>query len=70
MPIDQQLAQRLYTVPEARDVLGNLSHSKFYGLVRTGALALTKIGRRSYVTAQEIDRFVRDLSGPEKVKKG
>ncbi|MCX7356226.1 MAG: helix-turn-helix domain-containing protein [Alphaproteobacteria bacterium] len=56
----------LYNVRDARAFLGGLSHSKFYALVREGSIELTKIGRRSYVTPQEIERFVRSLqSGRE-----
>lgn len=55
------MPKALYNVRDARTFLGGLSHSKFYALVREGAIKLTKIGRRSYVTAQEIERFVQSL---------
>ena len=57
-------AERLiYPLPEARAKLGGISHSGFYNLVADGAIRLTKIGRRSYVTADELDAFVSRVSG-------
>ena len=51
----------LYPVPEARELLGDISHTKFYDLVRLGKIRLTKIGRRSFVTHAELERFVEEL---------
>lgn len=58
MPYDREL----YPLPEARKKLGGLSHSKLYELVKKGDLRLVKIGRRSYLTREEIRRFVASLS--------
>ena len=48
----------LYPLPEAREKLGGISHSNFYNLVADGAIRLTKIGRRSFVSADELEAFV------------
>ncbi len=48
----------LFTISEAREQLGGISHSKFYDLVAKGEINIVKIGRRSYLTSEEIRRFV------------
>ena len=53
----------LYPLPEVRKMLGDLSHSGLYKLFGSGAIRVTKIGRRSYVTAEEIRTYVARISG-------
>ena len=48
----------LFPIPEARKQLGDISHSGFYKLVNQGLIRLTKIGRRSFVTRDELLAFV------------
>ena len=48
----------LHPVPEARRLLGGISHTFFYELVRSGQLTLTKLGSRSFVTHSELERLV------------
>lgn len=48
-----------YSVPEARAQLGNIGHDLFYKLVRAGDIRLTKIGRRSVVTEEDLRAFLR-----------
>ncbi len=61
----------LYPVPEAREKLGGISHSFFYDLVAQGVIRLTKIGKRSFVTGDELDAVVarmvseNTIDGPE-----
>jgi excisionase family DNA binding protein len=59
--------RRLISVAEATEWLGGISPSTFYALVKEGELSLVKIGRRSFVRAEELDDFVRrkryDASG-------
>jgi excisionase family DNA binding protein len=50
--------RRLISVAEATDWLGGISRTTFYALVKEGQLSLVKIGRRSFVHAQEIDDFL------------
>ena len=51
----------LYPVPEARRLLGGISHTGFYKLVKQEQLKLSKIGRRSFVSSAEINRFLDEL---------
>jgi excisionase family DNA binding protein len=50
--------RRLISVAEAREWLGGISPTTFYALVKEGALSLVKIGRRSFVHAEELDDFL------------
>ena len=51
----------LYPIPEARRLLGGISHSCFYELIKQEKLKLSKIGRRSFVSSTEINRFLDEL---------
>lgn len=51
--------RHLMPVKEAREQLGGISPTTFYALVKEGELSLVKIGRRSFVQAEELDDFVR-----------
>lgn len=51
--------RRLIGVAEARAWLGGISPTTFYALVKEGELSLVKIGRRSFVHAEELDDFLR-----------
>jgi predicted DNA-binding transcriptional regulator AlpA len=55
---------QLYSVPEARRILGGISRSLIYELFKSGEIKVTKIGSRSFVAAAEIDRFVAARSEP------
>jgi hypothetical protein len=51
--------RHLMPVKEARHQLGGINPTAFYALVKEGELSLVKIGRRSFVHAEELDDFVR-----------
>jgi excisionase family DNA binding protein len=51
--------RHLLPVKEARHQLGGISPTTFYALVKDGELSLIKIGRRSFVQAEDLDDFVR-----------
>jgi excisionase family DNA binding protein len=51
--------RHLMPVAEARQQLGGISHSTFYALVKHGELSVVKIGRRSFVYAEELEDFLR-----------
>ena len=55
----------LHSIPEARVMLGGIGNSKFYELVGAGQLKLVKIGSRSFVTSDEIRRYVAALQENE-----
>ena len=44
-------------VNEARHQLGRISPTTLYALVKEGEISLVKIGRRSFVQAEELDDF-------------
>ena len=50
----------LHPIPEARQMLGGIGHTMFYGLVKKGQIRLTKIGDRSFVTGGEIRRVAAE----------
>jgi excisionase family DNA binding protein len=56
---NKQHMRHLMPVKEARHQLGGISPTTFYALVKDGELLLVKIGRRSFVQAEELDDFVR-----------
>lgn len=60
-PIDNIPRRELYPIPEARQLLGGLSHAGFYSRVRDGQITLVHLGRRSYVSAATIARIVSGL---------
>lgn len=49
----------LYPIREARQLLGGWSNSFFYEQVAKGVVRLVKVGRRSFVSAEEIARIAR-----------
>ena len=51
--------RHLMPVKEARQQLGGISPTTFYALDKKGELSLDKIGRRSFVHAEELDDFLR-----------
>lgn len=51
--------RRLISVAEARQQLGGISPTTFYALVKEGELSLIKIGRRSFIQAEDLDDFIR-----------
>lgn len=63
-------AKPRYRVKEAFDLLG-LAHSVGYLRIAAGELRATKDGRRSFITAEELDRYVagrpRAASAPDLV---
>ena len=55
----ERLAKALRDLKEARQQLGGISPTTFYALVKGGELSLVKIGRRSFVHAEDLDDFLR-----------
>jgi excisionase family DNA binding protein len=56
---DKKHMRHLLPVTEARHQLGGISPTTFYALVNEGELSLVKIGRRSFVHAEDLDDFLR-----------
>ena len=55
------MTQLLYNEGETRQVLGGIGRSKLYQLVAEGRIEPTKIGRRTFFAAEELERFVSAL---------
>lgn len=53
--------QLLHPIPDACQLLGGMSRSTFYEHVQADKIAVVKIGRRTYVAHDELERFVRQL---------
>ena len=56
-----EVKPRLHNVPTSRRLLGNIGHTKFYELLSSGQLKAVKIGNRTFITDDEIDRYVEAL---------
>ena len=63
----ERLAKALRDLKEARQQLGGISPTTFYALVKGGELSLVKIGRRSFVQAEDLDDFLR-RNGPRRCR--
>jgi excisionase family DNA binding protein len=55
----------LHPIPEAADVLGGMGRSTLYEKIAQGEIATVKVGRRSYIAHDELERFVRALTAKE-----
>lgn len=51
----------LFSIQQTRERLGGISRSTLYNLLSRGELRLVKIGRRSFITAESLQDFVRTL---------
>ena len=49
-------------IPGATEQTG-IPKSTLYEKIKAGELRIVKVGRRSYVTAEELERFVQNLAG-------
>jgi hypothetical protein len=57
VPSPVQQPRAMYPIREARQQLGGISHTTFYHLVSKDEIRLIKLGRRSFVSADEIRRI-------------
>lgn len=61
-PTSSSSNQLLHSVKDARKSLGGIGNSKFYELVKKREIRLVKMGRRSFVTDDELCGYVVRLS--------
>jgi excisionase family DNA binding protein len=59
-----QVAPLAHTIDEAAAILG-IGRSLAYELVRAGRLRARKIGRRTIITREDIEGFLRSLSASD-----
>lgn len=51
----------LHTIPDAQEQLG-IGRSTVYELIASGVIATVKIGRRTLIAHDELQRYVRSLT--------
>jgi excisionase family DNA binding protein len=51
----------LYPIPEALELVP-FSRTTLYEEIAKGAIAVVKVGRRSFIAHEELERYVRDLT--------
>ena len=49
----------LYSITDARELLGKMSRNMIYGLLRSGELPSVVIGTRRYISAEAISELVK-----------
>ena len=57
------MTRLLHPIPEAGEILG-IGRSKLYELAAAGEIATVKIGRRTLISHDELERYVRVLQEP------
>jgi len=55
--------RELYSIEQARVVLGGIARNTLYDLLRSGALASVPIGRRRFISARAIAAFIAEGVG-------
>ena len=55
----------LHPIPEAAEVLGGMSRSTLYEKIANKEIAAVKVGRRTYIAHDELERYVRVLTGTD-----
>ncbi|MGQ0430500.1 MAG: helix-turn-helix domain-containing protein [Gammaproteobacteria bacterium] len=55
-------SRELYSIEEARALLGGIARNTIYELMRTAALPSVVIGRRRFVSAESISAFIAGAS--------
>jgi hypothetical protein len=55
----------LYSIEQARALLGGIARNTLYDLMRSGALASVPIGRRRFISASAIAAFIASSSTTE-----
>jgi len=62
--------RELYSISEARKLLGGISRNSIYALLNTGALPTVIIGRRRFIAVAAISKFIEastSTAAPSKV---
>jgi excisionase family DNA binding protein len=50
--------RRLYSIDQAREILGGISRNTLYKMLKTGALGSVVFGTRRFISDEAIDQFV------------
>lgn len=62
--------RELYSIEQARALLGGIARNTLYDLLRSGALASVPIGRRRFISARAIAAFIASTSTTEAPESG
>ena len=54
--------KRLVSIPEARQLLGNIGHTTLYELVNRREIVKVNIGRRGLITSESLEAYMDRLS--------
>ncbi|MEZ5211267.1 MAG: helix-turn-helix domain-containing protein [Gordonia sp. (in: high G+C Gram-positive bacteria)] len=57
------MKRRLVPIEETQEQLGGISRTTVYGLVNAKRLEKVNIGRRGFITADSIERYIDGLTG-------
>jgi excisionase family DNA binding protein len=57
--------RELYSIEQARALLGVIARNTIYNLIRSGELASVPIGRRRFISAEAIAAFIAATSTTE-----
>lgn len=60
-------ARNLEPIPQAQEVLGGISRTTLWGLVKSGHVDQVNIGRRVFITRESMDRYVASLASGDAV---
>lgn len=60
-PIGMPRLPRLYSIPETRNRLGGTGRSTVYELIAHKRLDAVKVGRRTMITEESIERYIDGL---------
>lgn len=55
----------LHDIPETLELLGGMGRATLYVEIGSGRIATVKIGRRTYIAHDELQRYVRSLASVE-----
>ena len=53
--------QLCYTVKQARELIGGVSHSFFYSLIKSGQVKTFKIGHRTMIAHSDLQALIESL---------
>jgi len=56
------LKRKLYSIDEVAEMMGDVSRSTVYNLVRSGNLAAVKLGRSTRITSESVEGFIAGLT--------
>ncbi len=54
---------RLLDIDNSREYLGHVSREFLYKRIRTGEIAVVKLGRRTFIDRAELDRYIDEEAG-------